>query len=251
MNTRGVILCGGPGTRLRPLTYYFQKVMVPVGKRQKPLLEYVIRNMKYYGINDLILLVNYKAEQIMNYFEDGARFDVKIRYVHDKPDIRGTAASILNAYHEGAISETDTILVYYGDILSNLNLKALVDYHSERQAIATLALASGFTIRVGVAKLEDNGKIRGFVEKPKIEKPVSIGVVVISGTVLKMMDEFPQRRELDLMGDVIPHLIEQGKPVYGYLTDAYWYDIGSVEAYEKLDHNYVDEVFSYLFEKET
>jgi mannose-1-phosphate guanylyltransferase len=83
---KGIVLCGGKGTRLRPLTHYIQKTMVPVGLKQKPLLEYVVRLFKFHGIKDLVFLVNYKSEQIMNYFEDGSRFGVKIAYVEDDPN---------------------------------------------------------------------------------------------------------------------------------------------------------------------
>jgi len=247
--TVGVVLCGGPGTRLRPLTYYFQKVMVPVGRRQKPLLEYVIRSMKFHGIVDIALLVNYKAEQIANYFEDGSRFGVRISYSHDDPNLIGTAGSIFNAYKNGVIDADETLLIYYGDILSNLDLGGLVRFHLERGATATLALASGFPVRVGIAELDDDGRVLGFVEKPVVKRPVSIGVAVLDGRVVGKLGGLIKGRRLDLMGDVIPYLIREGEPVYGYLTDAFWYDVGSVEAYEKLDHELVDELFSYLFEE--
>ena len=246
---KSLVLCGGPGVRLRPITYYFQKTMLPIGTKQKPLLEYVIRLLKFHGIKELALLVDYKAEQILNYFDDGSRFDVKISYVHDDPKLKGTAGSLLNAYKHGVVNVDDTLLVYYGDILTNMNLRDLVHHHRNRRASATVALASGFTVRVGLADVDDSGKIRGFVEKPKLEKPVSIGILVFKGETLEVMDQMKMdRRGLDLMGNVIPHLIKAGKPVYSYLMDAFWYDVGSTEAYEKLNHKLVDNLFSHLFQ---
>jgi mannose-1-phosphate guanylyltransferase len=246
---KSLVLCGGPGVRLRPITYYFQKTMLPIGTKQKPLLEYVIRLLKFHGIKELALLVDYKAEQILNYFDDGSRFDVKISYVHDDPKLKGTAGSLLNAYKHGVVNVDDTLLVYYGDILTNMNLRDLVHHHRNRRASATVALASGFTVRVGLADVDDSGKIRGFVEKPKLEKPVSIGILVFKGETLEVMDQMKMdRRGLDLMGNVIPHLIKGGKPVYSYLMDAFWYDVGSTEAYEKLNHKLVDNLFSHLFQ---
>ncbi|MDH5532321.1 MAG: sugar phosphate nucleotidyltransferase, partial [Candidatus Bathyarchaeota archaeon] len=122
-------------------------------------------------------------------------------------------------------------------------------YHQNRRATATVALASGFTVRVGLADVEDSGKIRGFVEKPTLEKPVSIGILVFKGETLKEVDRLKMsQRGLDLMGNVIPRLIKAGRPVYGYLTDAFWYDVGSTEAYEKLNHKLVDKMFSHLFQ---
>ncbi len=245
---KGLILCGGTGTRLRPITYYFQKTMIPIGLKQKPLLEYVVRLLSFYGITDMAFLVNYKAEQILNYFDDGNRFGVKISYIHDDPKLGGTAGSVLNAFKKGVVSKDDTFLVYYGDIITTINLRDLLDYHKSKRAKATVALASGFTVRVGLADIDPEGKIRGFVEKPELEKPVSIGIIALQGETLEDIENLHKgRRQSDLMKDVIPHLIEQKKPVYGYLSKAFWYDVGSTEAYEKLDHRFVDKSFSHLF----
>jgi len=245
---KGLILCGGTGTRLRPITYYFQKTMIPIGLKQKPLLEYVVRLLSFHGIVDLAFLVNYKAEQIVNYFDEGSRFDVKVSYVHDVPKLGGTAGSVLNAYRQGVATIEDTLLVYYGDIVTTIDLKDLLNYHSNKRALATVALASGFTVSVGLADLDTNDKIRGFVEKPKLEKPVSIGIMVLEGETIQDIEKLhKQKRKVDLMKDLIPHLVENGKPVYGYLTKAFWYDVGSTEAYEKLDHGSIDKSFAYLF----
>ncbi len=241
---KGIVLCGGKGTRLRPLTHYIQKTMVPVGTKQKPLLEYVVRLFKFHGIKDLVFLVNYKAEQIMNYFEDGSRFNVEISYVKDDPSSKGTGGSVLNAYKEDAVSTKDTLLVYYGDIITNMNLTDLLQYHTAKQAWGTVALSSGFKVRVGLANLDRDGKIRGFVEKPTLEKPVSVGISVLRGELLEEMRVLKgEKHELDLMGEVFPYLLEAGKPVYGYVSKAFWYDVLSTEAYEKLDPKMIDETF--------
>lgn len=246
---KGLILCGGPGLRLRPITYYFQKAMIPIGLKQKPMLEYVVRLLRFHGVHDLCFLVNYKAEQVENYFDDGSRFGVTVSYLHDDPSFRGTAGSVINAYEKGLVNTDDLFMVYYGDILTTMNLKDMLNYHKKKKASATVALASGFTVRVGLADVDSNGKIKGFVEKPKLEKPVSIGILVFEGETLEPMRKLKgAKRSLDLMGDVIPHLIKMGKPVYGYLSDAFWYDVGSIEAYEKLDHKQVEKMMSYLFE---
>ncbi len=241
---KGIILCGGKGTRLRPLTHYIQKTMVPVGVKQKPLLEYVVCLFKYHGIKDLVFLVNYKSEQIVNYFEDGSRFNVNISYVEDDPDSKGTGGAVLTAYNKGKVDTKDTLLVYYGDIITNMNLTNLLQYHRDKQAWGTVALSSGFKVRVGLANLDKEGKILGFVEKPTLEKPVSVGISVLKGEMLEEMKRLKgEKKELDLMGEVFPHLLAVGKPVYGYVSKAFWYDVLSTEALEKLDPNLVDETF--------
>lgn len=249
-DVRGVVLCGGPGKRLRPITYYFQKAMIPVGKKQKPLLEYIVRLLKFYGVRRLTFLVDYKAEQIINYFDSGSRFGVNITYVYDDPTLKGTAGSIVNAYRKEAIDTDETILIYYGDILTNMNLQDFLNFHKKNSAAVTVALSSGFTVRVGVAELNSNGRIRRFYEKPKIERPVSMAIALMEGELLKEMSKLAEgETQLDFMGDVIPHLINSGKDIYGYLTDAFWYDVGSTESYEKLDPEIVDKIFAFLFDE--
>ena len=219
--------------------------MVPIGLKQRPILEYVVRLFKSHQIRDIIFLVDYKAEQIRNYFNSGSSLDVNISYVQDDPHLKGTGGSLFNAYMQDQITSQDTIIVYYGDILTNMNLEALLVYHKEKKALATVALTQNFTIRVGMAELTNEGRIRKFVEKPLLDKPVSIGILVFDGKIQKYMDQLIEKNpEFDLMGDLIPHLIELGKPTYGYVSDAFWYDVGSIEAYEKLDHRLVEELFS-------
>jgi len=240
----GIVLCGGKGTRLRPLTHYIQKTMVPVGVKQKPLLEYVVRLFKFHGIKDLVFLVNYKAEQIINYFEDGSRFGVNISYVVDDPTSKGTGGAVLTAYNKGAVDTSDTLLVYYGDIITNMNLTDLLQYHKNKQAWSTVALSSGFKVRVGLANLDRDAKILEFEEKPTLEKPVSVGISVLSGELLDEMKLLKGKKpELDFMGEVLPHLLKVGKPVYGYVSKAFWYDVLNTEAYEKLDPQLVEDTF--------
>jgi mannose-1-phosphate guanylyltransferase len=222
--------------------------MIPIGLKQKPLLEYAVRLFKFNGISDVVFLVSYKAEQIINYFGDGSRFDINISYVRDASNLKGTGGSVFNAYKRKSVSTDDVLLVYYGDILTTVNLRELLDYHKKKLAMATVALSSGFTVRVGLADFDKDGKIHGFVEKPKLEKPVSIGILALNGETLKVMEQLHTKmHELDLMRDLIPNLIGNKKSVYGYLTEAFWYDVGSVEAYEKLNNQFIEKSFAHLF----
>ncbi|MCD6369417.1 MAG: nucleotidyltransferase family protein [Thermoproteales archaeon] len=243
----GVILCGGKGKRLRPLTYYFQKTMIPIGRRQKPLLEYIVRLMKYHGIEKLTLLVNYKYEQILNYFETGDRFGVKIEYSVDDPKLAGTGGALLNAYRRGFLDSAETILIYYGDILTNLSLSDLVNKHLERDATATLAVATRYQVPVGVAEVEGD-KIVKLIEKPWMQLYVTMGILTIDSAALKTLDKMVgEEGKIDIMGDFIPKLIEDGGRVYAYKFEGEWYDVGSAEKYEKLDPAKIDSLLGYLF----
>ena len=247
---KGIILAGGQGTRFRPLTYYFQKCMIPVGDEQKPVLEYIVRLFAHHGITEIVLLVGYKHQQIRNYFNDGSRFGVHIEYVLDNPDYPGSANALVNAYREGALTKYDDLIVYYGDILSNFDLREMVTRHVEAEAGATLALSNGYKIRVGTAKIVD-GFIAKFIEKPEVELPVSVGMLVISGSVmddLNLLHEKDPGGAFDIMGDVIPYLIEKGIPVLPYVSEAFWYDLGSLERYERFETEALDKNLSYLNE---
>ena len=246
---KGVILAGGEGRRLRPLSYYFQKCMIPIGNSQKPLLEYIINLLKHHGITDIRVLVGYKHQQITNYFGDGGRFGVSLKYVHDDPAIKGTGSALLNLYKKDKLDPKDSILIYYGDILSNINLTEMLNQHRESGAAVTLAIVCGYQVPVGVARLNGN-KIVGLVEKPTLELPVGIGILVLNAKVLEKLAQLGgEGEELDIMRDFIPHLIDEGFPVHAYITKCFWYDVGSTEKYEKLDNGLLEKHFGFLFKQ--
>ncbi len=247
---KGVVLAGGEGTRFRPLTYYFQKCMIPVGDEQKPVLEYIIRLFRHHEICDVILLVGYKHQQVKNYFDDGTRFGVNLEYVLDEPELKGNANALLNAYRQGILSKDDCMIIIYGDILSDIDLREMVSQHLDARAAATVALSQGFKIRVGTAEIK-NGLITRFIEKPEMDQPVSVGILVLSGLVLEEMEQIHAEghpKHLDLMGNLIPHLIERGLPVLSYITDAFWYDLGSYERYERFENEGLSDKLSFLTE---
>ncbi|WFO75446.1 nucleotidyltransferase family protein [Desulfurococcaceae archaeon MEX13E-LK6-19] len=244
MRVKAAVLGGGLGKRLRPLTYYFQKVMIPIGKKQKPLLEYIIKLLKYHGIRDVVMLVGYKHEQIINYFEDGSRFGVNIEYVIDEPGYSGTGGALLNAYRKNVFEGYDSVLVYYGDILTNMDLSSLLKYHEERDADATLAVASKYQVPVGVVEVDEENRVMEIREKPWLPIKATIGILVLKTSTLKVLEEIRSTREkIDIMGDFIPELIKRGAKVYAYLYDGEWFDVGTTERYEKLDNEKIDNMF--------
>lgn len=242
------ILCGGVGSRLRPLTYYFQKAMIPIGSKQKPLLEYIILLLRKNGIENVNLLCGYKYQQIVNYFGSGERFNVKINYILDRRGFKGTGWAMVNAYEQGYFNDYGNVLVYYGDILTNIDIKDFINYHENLKSTATVAVSRGYRLPVGVAYIEGS-KIVRFEEKPLIDVPVCMGILILRREVFEIMVEISRRyinEEYDLMAHLIPELTTRGKTVYAYETDALWYDIGSTEKYEKFDNSFADKLLEFL-----
>ena len=242
VRVKAVILAGGEGSRLRPLTYYFQKCMIPIGPSQKPLLEYILLHIKSSKITrEAVILVGYKAEQIINYFKDGKPVGMSITYVHDSEELKGTGGSLLNAYLSNAVSEEDNLLIYYGDIISNIDLREMLNQHTSGEADVTLAVSPTYQVPVGVVKL-DGKRVYGIEEKPILNIPVTIGILLMKGNMLPLIKELykpGEKRGIDIMADILPFLIGKGCKVQAYVTDAFWYDIGSTERYEKLTNEMV------------
>lgn len=249
MAVKGIIMAGGMGTRFKPLSNYLQKCMIPIGDREKPILEYIIRLYRHHKINDLILLVGYRYLQIENYFNKGERFDVNLEYIQDKPGWKGSANAILNAYKEGAFTSDDTMVVYYGDIVSNIDLGKLLEHHNETGTSVTLALTTGLKINEGVGTVEGDW-VTEFKEKPRLDLRATIGIMVLKGSVVSEMEKMhgeSQYQSYDLMGDVVQNMVKDGEKVAAYLTDAFWYDVGSIERYERLSNEQLSEELGHLF----
>lgn len=243
----GVVLAGGEGKRLRPLTYYFQKCMIPIGSTQKPLLEYIVRLLTHHGVRHVTFLVGYKHEQIVNYFGDGDRFGAICDYVRDDAELEGSGWSLVNAYTQGAVGDDETLLIYYGDILSNMDLGEMLAQHREEKVAATLATSHGYQVPVGVAEVEGK-RVKGWVEKPVLPIFAGMGVLALESRILRTLSSpLGDKRDFDIMADIVPGLLRAGEPVGCYSTSAFWYDVGSVERYEKIDNGLLDKAFRVMF----
>jgi mannose-1-phosphate guanylyltransferase len=225
--------------------------MVPIGEREKPLLEYVVKLLTYHGFGNIIMLTNYRSNQIVNYFNEGPRFNAKFEFIQDREDVKGTGGALLNASDK----LDDNFVIYYGDILSALDMGKLWKEHTEADAAVTVALARDFPVRVGVAEMGTGGELKGFVEKPMLGRPVAIGIFCMNKRCIKVIEEIRDKKKVngdpfsvDITGDLIPALIERGDKVRGFFTDSFWYDVGSLERYEKLENHVVEKELSFLLE---
>jgi len=244
--TKAAVLCGGEGKRLRPLTNYFQKTMIPIGKKRRPLLEYIVRLLVYNRIQDVILLCGYKADEIENYFGDGAKFGAKIGYSRDQENTRGSAQALMHAVDSGKVGKFDDLLIYYGDVLSALDVRALLARHRTSHAALTLVLSKEYTLPVGVADVVGD-RVVSFREKPSLDFSVTMGCLVVSKSCLPVLRETTESATgTDIMTHFVPKVIERGMNVVPFFLDGFWYDIGTTEAYEKMDTRLVEEELKFL-----
>jgi len=227
-----IILLAGHATRMRPLTTYLNKGMIPL--RGKPLLEHVIRRLRRHGFTDLLVAVTMYPEQLQGYFGDGSRLGVKMQYVL-RPEPSQTAGEVaaLREY----LAEDESFLVHYGDIITGLNIAAMAEQHLQTGAAATLGLVTNVEIHTGVAELGADGRVIQFVEKPPLDKPCHAAVNIYSPRVWDYVG--PGK---DFGHDVIPAMVAAGEDVRGYLDkEAYWMDVGrlsDLEGAEKLLEKY-------------
>ena len=246
MNIKAVVLCGGEGKRLRPLTNYFQKTMVPIGARRRPLLEYVVRLLVHHGIHDVTLLTGYRAEEIENYFGDGSRFNARINYSRDSAKMNGSAGALSNALLTKKLRKFDQLVIYYGDVLSNLDISELISTQTSTRADATLVLSKGYTLPVGVAQVNDKTVV-SLKEKPMMDINVTTGNMIINWRSIKVLQEVTsQHMPCDLMHDFVPRLLERKMNVSAYYVEGFWYDIGSVEKYQSLKSSTVEKYLRFL-----
>jgi len=223
---QAIVLVGGEGTRLRPLTFGTPKPMVPI--MNVPFLARTLERLHEVGIDDIILPAGYMPQAITEYFGDGSRLDMKITYViEDEP--LGTAGAIKNV--EQYIDRP--FFVLNGDILTSLDLKGMMAYHKEKGGLGVLHL-----IRVedpsafGCVVHDENGRISAFVEKPpKGQEPtneINAGTYLLEPRVLQMI---PPGRNVSIERETFPKILAEGHPLYAFTTGDYWIDVGRPEQY--------------------
>lgn len=225
---RAVIMAGGSGSRLRPLTCDLPKPMVPVLNR--PVMDYTVDLLKKHGIQEIAVTLAYLPKVVKDYFEDGTDFGVSFQYfVEDAP--LGTAGSVKNA--AGFLPET--FLVISGDALTDLDISDAVAFHKERGSLATLVLhRQQIPLEYGVVITDKENRITRFLEKPSwgevFSDTVNTGIYILEPEVL---DYVSPGKQFDFSKDVFPKLLEDNKPMYGYVADCYWCDIGDLRSYRQ------------------
>lgn len=217
---KAVILAGGKGTRLAPYTQILPKPLMPIG--EMPILEVLLRQMRRAGIEEVVLTVGHLAELLRAFFKDGAQLGLDIRYSFEDQPL-GTAGPI--ALVPGLDS---TFLVTNGDVLTTLDLAALLAHHRQAGGIATIAVhRRKVKIDLGVVEWDGDGRIAGYIEKPSYDYTVSMGIYVFEPAVLAYIE---RDQYLDFP-DLVLRLLGAGERVVGYPFDGYWKDLGRPDDY--------------------
>ena len=235
LTSEAAVLCGGRGERLRPLTDYFQKVMIPIGPKKLPLLAYVIALLEHHGLTKIALLTGYRSEDVERYFGDGAAYGVSLKYSEDAADQTGSLNAVANSMRKGAVSKCDELLVYYGDVFVDLDITKLLATHRKNEADATLVLSRGYTLPVGTAKVRRGGLVASVREKPNLSISVTTGCMVLGPEAMSLARKLASPKNTDLMTHLLPAVLKRRMKVAAYFTNEAWFDIGTISNFERLD----------------
>jgi len=233
---KGIIIAGGLGTRLRPLTYRRPKPLVPVANR--PFLEYQVAHLRHHGIDDIVFATNYMADQIEAHFGDGGRFGVRMHYaLEDSP--LGTGGAIRNA---AEMFPGESVAVFNGDVLTDFNIGAIVAFHKAKKALATITLCEVPSPHpFGVLLLDSDGRVQEWREPSEDTKQslaidhglMPTGKDLINAGFYILEPEFVAQIAHGVASsverDVYPRLLAAGAPIYGIAPGGFWMDVGRAE----------------------
>ena len=226
---KAVVLAGGKGARLAPYTHILPKPLMPIG--DMPILEVLLRQMKRAGVDEVVLTVGHLAQLLQAFFLDGSQWGLHIRYSYENQPL-GTAGPI--SLIEGL---DETFLVTNGDVLTTLDLSALIAFHRAHGGLATIAVhRRQVKIDLGVVQCNGGNTICGYIEKPTYDYTVSMGLYVFEPRVLEYI---PCGQYLDFP-DLVLKLLAAGEKVVGYPFGGYWKDLGRPDDYEEAARDFAE-----------
>lgn len=233
---KAVVMAGGEGTRLRPLTSLRPKPMVPIVNQ--PIMEHIIGLVKHHGITDVIATLAFMPRFIEDYFGEGEEWGMNIRYAYEEFPL-GTAGSVKNA--QDLIGD-EIFLVISGDALTDIDLTSVIEFHKNSGGAVTIALKSvPNPLEFGVVITDQTGKIERFMEKPNwgqvFSDTINTGIYVMDPLVF---DYIPLGQPFDFSSDLFPLLMDSGFDLYGCLCDGYWCDVGSLDSYTQAHRDILD-----------
>src|SRR5580700_7370954 len=229
---KAVIMAGGEGTRLRPLTSHRPKPLAPA--LNLPIMEHIVLLLKQHGITEIVVTLHYLADEIQGYFGDGSEWGVNLIYsVEDTP--LGTAGSVKQAEDD---LKDDTFLIISGDALTDIDIDKAIAFHREKKSLATIVLSHVHNpLEFGVVITDDEGSIRRFLEKPSwgevFSDTVNTGMYILEPSIFKTMQA---DTPYDWSQDIFPRLLQEEQSMYGYVMDEYWTDVGSLQQYRQAQY---------------
>ncbi len=232
---KAVIMAGGEGSRLRPLTSNTPKPMLPIVN--VPMMEHIVELCAKHGITDIVVTVQFLASVIRNYFGDGSVLGVEMKYATEEVPL-GTAGSVGNARD----LLDDTFVVISGDAVTDIDISKAVEAHKKHGALATIVLHRAENpLEFGIVITRDDGTIERFLEKPTwgqvFSDTVNTGIYILEPEIF---DYIPEGANIDFSAEVFPKLLEEGKPIYGHIAEGYWEDVGNIEAYMRAQRDVLD-----------
>jgi mannose-1-phosphate guanylyltransferase/phosphomannomutase len=232
---KAVVMAGGEGTRLRPLTSNQPKPMVPIVG--KPCMEHILELLGQHEMREVIVTVAFLPQAIRSYFGDGDALGLDVEYSVEESPL-GTAGSVGLA----ADKLDDTFLVISGDALCDIDLSELVAFHREKGAAVTIGLKSvDNPLEFGIVVTDEDGRIERFLEKPSwgqvFSDTINTGIYVLEPEVLRHV---PTDRPFDFSKELFPLLLEMGRPLYGKVCEGYWQDIGNLDQYRQANFDALD-----------
>ena len=232
---QAVIMAGGEGSRLRPLTSNLPKPMLPIANR--PLMQHIIELLRKHGVTDVIATVQFLSSIIRNYFGDGSDLGVSLSYATEDAPL-GTAGSVANARD----MLSGRFLVISGDALTDIDLDEVIEFHEAKGAAATLVLKRmQDPLEFGIVMTSEEGRVERFLEKPTwgqvFTDTINTGIYVLEPDVL---DFIPFDQPYDFSSELFPQMLDKGLPVFGFVTEAYWTDVGNTDAYIQAQHDVLE-----------
>ncbi|MBA3842193.1 MAG: NTP transferase domain-containing protein [Actinobacteria bacterium] len=233
---KAVVMAGGEGTRLRPLTSNQPKPMVPIVG--KPCMEHILELLRDHGFEDVVVTVAFLPQAIRSYFGDGENLGINVQYSVEESPL-GTAGSVRLA--SDVLDET--FLVISGDALCDIDLGKIVEFHKEKGAAVTIGMKSVENpLEFGIVVTDEDGRVERFLEKPSwgqvFSDTINTGIYVLEPEVLR---HIPTDRPYDFSKELFPLLLEMGRPIYGYVCEGYWQDIGNLDQYRQANFDALDE----------
>lgn len=230
---KAVLMAGGSGTRLRPLTCDLPKPMVPIVN--KPIIEHIVNLLKKHHFDEIYVTLYYLPQLIQNHLKDGKELGVNITYALEEEKPLGTAGCVKNIQQH----LDGTFIIISGDSLTDFDLSEAVRFHKQKGSKATIVLTRVENpLEFGVVITDDEGRIQRFLEKPTSSEvfsdTVNTGIYVLEP---ELLDLLPANEEQDFSKDLFPKILEQGLPMYGYVAEGYWGDVGNLTTYREAHYD--------------